>query len=94
MGSTSEKTEQDRVVGEIPAEERLSPAVSVVADEMDIGTVARVVLRANEHDVFTFVVVPDDDSLIGTLAEKLGAVVLESDFSDDDSRFETVERVA
>lgn len=95
MGSTSEKTKSQHVTEGIPAERLSSPVVSVVAADLDIGTVARTILRANEHGFVTFVVVPEsDDSRIGTLAERLDAVVLESDFSDGQAPLETVERVA
>lgn len=95
MGSTSEKTEREHVAGEIPAAERSLPAVSVVAADLDAGTVARTILRADERDVFAFVVVDDsDDSVVGALAEELGALVLESELLGRDDSLESVERVA
>lgn len=94
MGSMSEKTEQEHVSGGIAAEERSSPALSVVASELDIGTIARTLLRANDRDVFVFVVSASDDPLVRLLAEELDAVVLESEFSDRDSSPEIVESVA
>ena len=95
MGSTSEKTEKEHAVGETPASERSWPAVSVVATDLDVDTAARTILRADERDVFTFVVVEDaDSSVVGALAEELGALVLESDLSDRDDPLESVERIA
>ncbi|WP_135828653.1 glycosyltransferase family 2 protein [Halorussus halobius] len=94
MGSTSEKTKTEHVAAEISAEERSSPAVSVVAADLDVGTVARTILRADERDVFAFVVVDDADSVVGALADELGALVLELDPSDRAAGRESVERVA
>ncbi|USZ69751.1 glycosyltransferase family 2 protein (plasmid) [Halorussus salilacus] len=94
MGSTNEYTENEHRLEAIPTGEKVSPALSIIAHELDLGTVARTLLRANEHGVFSFVVVPETDySLIGRLAEKLGSVVLELEF-EDDSPVDTVERVA
>lgn len=95
MGRTSENAEKERVVREISSEQKTVPAVSIIAADFDLGTVARALLRANQHGFFTFVVVPkSDDSHIGPLAEELDAIVLEFDFSGETLPLETIERVA
>jgi glycosyltransferase involved in cell wall biosynthesis len=95
MGSTSENAEKGHVLGGLSAGERDSPVVCVVARDGDLEGVARTLLRASEHGFFTFVVVPEsDDSLIGPLAERLDAAVIEVGRSEDEPPFEVVEHVA
>jgi glycosyltransferase involved in cell wall biosynthesis len=95
MESTNENTKKEHEGGEIPTEKRRSPVICVIASGVDLGAVARTLLRVNEHGFSAFVVVPgSDDSRVGTLAERLDAYVLELDASDYEPPFETVERVA
>jgi len=95
MGRTSENAEQRHAIREISSEKKMLPVLSVIAADFDLGTVARTLLRANQHGFFAFVIVPkSDDSRIGPLAEKLDAIVLEFDFSDGEPPLGTVERVA
>lgn len=92
MGSTSENTEKGHVIGEVAAEERL-PVISINASNLDLGTVARTLLRAHEYEFIPLVLLPESDgSRIKPLAEKLDAIVFEFDFSDGDPSIETVEQ--
>lgn len=94
MGSTKEYTKNEHRLETIPTGEKVAPALSIITLELDLETVARTLLRASERGFFSFVVVPEtDDSQIGPLAEKLGAVVLELEF-DGEPPVEIVERVA
>lgn len=95
MGSTSENAEKGHVLGGLSGGERDSPVVCVVARDGDLEGVARTLLRASEHGFFTFVVVPkSDDSVIGPLAERLDAAVIEVDHHEEEPPFEIVNHVA
>ena len=87
-------TEKSHDGGVIPSEKHRRPVICVVVSDMDLGMVARTLLRANERGFSAFVVVSGtDDPRVGELAERLGAHVLELDVSDG-QLVETVESVA
>lgn len=95
MGSMSENTRKRPEGGQIPPERRQGPVLCVNASDVDLGTVARTLLRIYEQGFTAFVVVSEsDDPRVGALAERLNAFVFELDESDDGPPFDTVENAA